>query len=74
MNAAEKSLRYLVEKWLAPTPAMRIHVIQFGARASPKDATCVSKLRRQAVRAPFSSFATTTVTGVCSHPLSHGRP
>jgi hypothetical protein len=30
MNAAEKSLRYLVEKWLAPTPAMRIHVIRFG--------------------------------------------
>jgi len=30
MNVAEKSLRYLVEKWLAPTPAMRIHVIQFG--------------------------------------------
>jgi hypothetical protein len=30
MHVAEKSLRYLVEKWLAPTPAMRIHVIQFG--------------------------------------------
>jgi hypothetical protein len=30
MNVAEKSLHYLVEKWLAPTPAMRIHVIQFG--------------------------------------------
>ena len=30
MNIAEKSLHYLVEKWLAPTPAMRIHVVQFG--------------------------------------------
>ena len=29
MNIAEKSLRYLVEKWLAPTPEMRIHVVQF---------------------------------------------
>ena len=30
MNIAEKSLHQLVEKWLAPTSAMRIHVIQFG--------------------------------------------
>ncbi|MGX6998621.1 hypothetical protein [Caballeronia sp. KNU42] len=30
MNIAEKSLHYLVEKWLAPTSARGIHVIQFG--------------------------------------------
>ncbi|HEX2775206.1 MAG TPA: hypothetical protein VHN10_01065, partial [Candidatus Acidoferrales bacterium] len=30
MNVAEKSLRFLVEKWLAPTPTMRIRVVQFG--------------------------------------------
>jgi hypothetical protein len=30
MNIAEKSLRFLVEKWLAPTPTMRIRVVQFG--------------------------------------------
>jgi hypothetical protein len=30
MNTAEKSLRYLVEKWLAPNPTMSIHVVQFG--------------------------------------------
>ncbi|MFM0631161.1 hypothetical protein [Paraburkholderia xenovorans] len=30
MNIAEKSLRFLVEKWLAPTPTTRLRVIQFG--------------------------------------------
>lgn len=30
MNTAEKSLRYLVEKWLAPAPHAHIRVIQFG--------------------------------------------
>lgn len=30
MNTAEKSLRYLVEKWLAPAPHTQIRVIQFG--------------------------------------------
>jgi hypothetical protein len=30
MNVAEKSLRFLVEKWLAPTPTMRIRVVQSG--------------------------------------------
>ncbi|MGF6756567.1 hypothetical protein [Paraburkholderia sp. GAS334] len=30
MNSAEKSLRFLVDKWLAPTPTTRLRVIQFG--------------------------------------------
>jgi hypothetical protein len=30
MNTAEKSLRYLVEKWLAPGPQGRIRVVRFG--------------------------------------------
>lgn len=30
MNTGEKSLRYLVEKWLAPAPHARIRVVQFG--------------------------------------------
>ena len=30
MNIAEKSLRFLVEKWLGPTPTMRIRVVQSG--------------------------------------------
>jgi len=30
MNIAEKSLRFLVEKWLAPTATMRIRVVQSG--------------------------------------------
>lgn len=36
MNIADKSLRYLVEKWLAPTAAMRIHVVQFGRMSLEK--------------------------------------
>ena len=30
MNTAEKSLHYLVEKWLAPAPHVRIRVVRFG--------------------------------------------
>jgi hypothetical protein len=30
MRTAEKSLHYLVEKWLAPGPTVRIRVVQFG--------------------------------------------
>jgi hypothetical protein len=48
MNTAEKSLRYLVEKWLAPNPAMPVRVIQFG-RIS------VDKRRYVRVEAPAPS-------------------
>ena len=30
MNIAEKSLRFLVQKWLAPAPTTRLRVVQFG--------------------------------------------
>ncbi|WP_233808302.1 hypothetical protein [Paraburkholderia sp. HP33-1] len=30
MNTTEKSLHYLVDKWLAPAPSVRIRVVQFG--------------------------------------------
>jgi len=30
MNSDEKSLHKLVDKWLAPAPAMPVHVTQFG--------------------------------------------
>ncbi len=30
MSIPEQSLRSIVEKWLAPTPAMRIRVVQSG--------------------------------------------
>jgi hypothetical protein len=30
VNIAEKSLHYLVEKWLAPDPEARIRVVRFG--------------------------------------------
>jgi hypothetical protein len=36
MNATEKSLHYLVEKWLAPAPTSRIHVVQFGRMQGDK--------------------------------------
>jgi hypothetical protein len=34
MNAAEKSLRSLVEKWLVPAPSAPIRVTQFGRLCS----------------------------------------
>jgi len=34
MNIAEKSLRFLVEKWLAPTPATLVRVTQFSRTRS----------------------------------------
>jgi hypothetical protein len=34
MNASEKSLRLVVEKWFAPTPAMPVHVTEFGRTTS----------------------------------------
>ncbi|ATF90559.1 hypothetical protein ABEG10_37645 (plasmid) [Burkholderia cenocepacia] len=34
MSAAEKSLRLLVEKWLAPTPSTPVRVTQFGRASS----------------------------------------
>lgn len=30
MISAEKSLHHVVDKWLAPTPAVRVRVVQFG--------------------------------------------
>jgi hypothetical protein len=34
MNASEKSLRLVVEKWFAPTPAMPVRVTGFGHTTS----------------------------------------
>lgn len=34
MNTSEKSLRLVVEKWFAPTPAMPVHVTGFGRTTS----------------------------------------
>ena len=34
MNASEKSLRLVVEKWFAPTPAMSVRVTGFGRTTS----------------------------------------
>jgi len=46
MNAAERSLRLLVEKWLAPTPATPVRVIQFSrARSNQRRYVRVEVLR-----------------------------
>lgn len=36
MTISEKSLRFVVDKWLAPVPAMRIRVVQFGRMGHDK--------------------------------------
>jgi len=40
MNGTEKSLRLLVDKWLAPTPAMSIRITRLG-RTSSNSQRCV---------------------------------
>jgi len=46
MNIAERSLRLLVEKWLAPTPSMPVRVTQFSrARSNQRRYVCVEVLR-----------------------------
>ena len=42
MHTDEKSLRYAVDKWLAPTPAMPARVVRFCVRARY---VCVEALR-----------------------------
>jgi hypothetical protein len=34
MNSGEKSLRWLIDKWLAPTPAMPVRVTRFSGTLS----------------------------------------
>jgi hypothetical protein len=42
MRSDEQSLRRLIEKWLAPTPAMPVRVTRFGhARSSQRRYVCV---------------------------------
>jgi hypothetical protein len=46
MRSDEKSLRWLIEKWLAPTPAMPVRVTRFGhARLSQRRYVCVEASR-----------------------------
>jgi hypothetical protein len=46
MAAAEKSLHWAVDKWLAPTPSMPARVVQFCHRASQHQRyVCVEALR-----------------------------
>jgi hypothetical protein len=48
MHTDEKSLRYAVDKWLAPTPAMPARVVRFCVRARY---VCVEALRPTGVLA-----------------------
>ncbi len=46
MNAGEKSLRWLIEKWFSPTPAMPIRVTRFSrTRPTQKRHVCVEASR-----------------------------
>ncbi|MFM0168319.1 MULTISPECIES: hypothetical protein [Paraburkholderia] len=46
MAAAEKTLHWAVDKWLAPTPSMPARVVQFCHRASQHQRyVCVEALR-----------------------------
>ncbi|CAE6753911.1 hypothetical protein R70006_03162 [Paraburkholderia domus] len=46
MNAAERSLRLLVEKWLGPTPLVPGRVTQFGrTRSGHRRYVCIEVLR-----------------------------
>jgi hypothetical protein len=73
MNIAEKSLRFLVEKWLAPTPTMRIRVVQSGRMGLHKRRYVrVEASAATGSRAIFS-FGTMTARGVCFRLRSRGR-
>jgi hypothetical protein len=46
MNTSQRSLRLLVEKWLAPTPAMPVRVTRFSrTSANPRRYVRVEALR-----------------------------
>jgi hypothetical protein len=46
MNIAERSLRLLVEKWLAPTPSTPVRVTQFSrTRSNQRRYVCVEVVR-----------------------------
>lgn len=53
-NIGEKSLRFLVEKWLAPAPTQRVHVIGFGRTPSAMSRyVCVTTAQEAGSRALF---------------------
>jgi hypothetical protein len=63
-NTNEKSLRSQVEKWLAPAPAIPVHVIEFGrTRRGGSRYVCVETAG--GARALFF-FGTAMVDGACS--------
>jgi hypothetical protein len=54
MNSGEKSLHWLVDKWLAPNAAMPAHVIQFGHTHSSKGRYVALRDRDRPARLPSS--------------------
>ncbi|EDZ99303.1 hypothetical protein BH160DRAFT_5383 [Burkholderia sp. H160] len=72
MVAAEKSLHWVVDKWLAPTPSMPARVVRFCHRASQQQRyVCVQALNAEDC-CRFSSSATTTARGTCSRRKPNG--
>jgi hypothetical protein len=69
MNADERSLRLLVEKWLTPTPAMPVRVTEFGRIASNQRRYVRIEAMRPAGLLVLFSFGTVTDRGTSSHPM-----
>lgn len=73
MNIAEKSLRYLVEKWLAPSPTMPIRVVQSGRMNLDK--TRYVRVEASAPTGPHAIFFFRHRDGIwCVFPPAAARP
>jgi hypothetical protein len=72
MNSGEKSLHWLVDKWLAPTAAMPAHVIQFGHTHSSKGRYVALRDRDRPARLR-SSLDMATAQGAWFHPRPNGQ-
>lgn len=73
MSTSERSLRLLVDKWLAPTPAMPVHVIRLNHKGTnPRRCVCVEALRPNGLLAIF--FFKHDDGSWCVFPPSTARP
>jgi len=73
MNSGEKSLHWLVDKWLAPTAVMPVHVIQFGHTHSSKGHYVALRDRDRPARLRSSSSDMAMAHGACFHPRPNGQ-
>lgn len=73
MNTGERSLRLLVDKWLAPTPAMPVHVIRLSHKGTnPRRCVYVEALRPGGLLAIF--FFRHDDGSWCVFPPATARP